>query len=837
MSVNNDKRAVDAVVCELAELPTFPLPQLNADEAAKRLARATRGFVHRTILHIEAQRWKTSRATTLIEEASADTTTLSDAEQRITKFRLRRRAASEAKKRFGKALNPPRYQLAGAAGLGKTQGVVREYRANPALWGYQLEFYVPTIELGRALLTSFNTDAPASMPKAVLLPGRTNGDQSMPPPCERANIVSEVQRRVPNVYKAMCKSADGETCLFYGTCRYIQDRADRAPRVRIMAHAAMTTPQIGELALPDPDLVIVDESCIQPFLRIAKVDLEEFSLFETYYRAGGSDDVNACAEAHASLGGDVAQLLAQPGYLAALHERNGRELYELGSAGFDSLRQSNPNHLVNRLRAAAMAARRPLASLSICPNDTDEEVKSKLAGVPDHISTGVAAALSRIADDLDQGRMQSIGVTVCLENKEETSSMNFRPHVVVHGLKKRNFSNKVPLLLLDADAIPAVNKRLFGDNKQAPLRAIAIRARRCVNVVQCSSSVFSKRGFGINGHRYSRRGSELAARIGKLATVRAQAGPVLTVANKPVRRLLTGENGDKLAISGLLNENLPVTHFGAYTGQDIWKQFQTIVIVGREQPPAAALEAMARCIHADANTPLALTGSYAQARRHYGPADPRSAIIDYHPEPRVQQLLELVRERLSVQAVDRLRLVHRKKAATAIILCSVPLPGLIPDKLAPASRILDGGSKFERALGWGGFLTSNPRVLAACYPELWPTRKGAEQDIAKGYPETPDLLKETLIYADSGFLITAQYRIAPSRKWSKFMFDAGRCQKPQEVIAKAAEVNCAMVEFRGEMKWQMFVELQQGQKATSRVRLPSPAACPPPASLCQSALA
>jgi hypothetical protein len=809
MSASCDNRTTDN---EPVELPPFEPPHMSAVTAGKRLERAVRGFLQRVVQYRRAVLWKQERAAALVEEAIAECVELSEAARKNITFRLRRQAAREAKKKFGKSTRPPRYQVAGAAGLGKTQGLVRGYWANPDLWEYHIEFYVPNVKLAQAVVNSFNTDAPPGMPPALLLQGRTKGDESTPAPCQRADIVAKVEGRVPSVYKAMCKNSKGDTCEFLQSCRYIQDRTDRSPRVRVMAHAAMTTPQVGELSLPKPDLVIVDESCIHSLVRKTNADLEQFSLIETYYRPDAPDDVNACAEGHASLGKELADLFQRLDYLKALRDRNSQELNEqLRRGGLDSLQEKNPKHLVNRLRAAAAAARRPLP-LAVRPGDTDEVVEAKFADAPESGAMGVAAAFSRVADDLDQGRIESIGLRPCLTNEEGSDSQRFTPHVEVYGLKGRNFSNRTPLLLLDADAITEVNQIIFGHSKSAPLKALAFRARRQIEVIQCDSSVFSKRGFGIKGRHCTRRGSELADQIKDLMAEQAKAGEVLTVTNKQVRPLLTGERGKELALFGSLGPKVQVTHFGRFIGQDIWKHFPTAIIVGREQPPAAAIEVLARSIHADSDEPLNLTGSYSRGRRRYGPGEVWSAPFDYHPDRRIQPLLELIRERQIVQAVDRLRLVHRREPATAIILCNLPLPGLVPDKLASASDILDGGSRFERALTRKGFLTSNPWVLAACYPDLWPTPKAAEHDIRARYPETPDLLKESFIYADSGFLISAKFRIAPSRKWSRFIFDPERCSDPQALIAQSAGASISALEFRGSMEWQKFLE-QQSQKA------------------------
>ena len=56
---------------------------------------------------------------------------------------------------------------------------------------------------------------------------------------------------------------------------------------------------------------------------------------------------------------------------------------------------------------------------------------------------------------------------------------------------------------------------------------------------------------------------------------------------KPVADLLRGE---------LADPNIRIAHFGAIRGLDGWKNFDTVIIAGREQPQSLDAENMARCL-------------------------------------------------------------------------------------------------------------------------------------------------------------------------------------------------------------------------------------------------
>ena len=47
--------------------------------------------------------------------------------------------------------------------------------------------------------------------------------------------------------------------------------------------------------------------------------------------------------------------------------------------------------------------------------------------------------------------------------------------------------------------------------------------------------------------------------------------------------------------------------------------------------------------------------------------------VSVHPDPRAQAILEQIRERELLQAIARLRLVHRTKPATVYVLTNIPL--------------------------------------------------------------------------------------------------------------------------------------------------------------------
>ena len=483
--------------------------------------------------------------------------------------------------------------------------------------------------------------------------------------------------------------------------------------------------------------------------------------------------------------------------------------------GFDAPSTSNPALLVNRLRAAASAAAQPTSGVLIVPRDSAEAVRSKLKQLTRNSGRGVAVLLGQLARDLESSRPKSLGIERCLSPDPGYSNGNgdreFMPHIKCHGLKEAIFSENVPLLLLDADADLKLNRQIFCRISRAKtLRSVKIATRRLGTFIQCNYSTFSKSHFLMNGGPATERGTKLAADIKGLAMARAQRKrKVVIFASQAVRRILTGEKGDKLPLYHAIRPDIEVTHFGCFIGQNRWASFDTAIIVGREEPPAIAMERSARAIFSDTpNMRLGFGGGYIQAKRPYSPRNVNWALISTHPDQEVQAFLELYRERQSGQAIDRLRLVHPDQRSPEIFLmCCLPIPGIVPDKLLTAKIIFSGGTRFQRAMDRRGLLTSNAAVLSCLYPDLWETPKAAEHDVRRGYPETPKMLKDNTLYANWGFLVSAQFRVPGQggRKWSKSMFDPERCPYPEMTVRNALKLPpSAIVEFRGP-EWDAFV--------------------------------
>ena len=107
----------------------------------------------------------------------------------------------------------------------------------------------------------------------------------------------------------------------------------------------------------------------------------------------------------------------------------------------------------------------------------------------------------------------------------------------------------------------------------------------------------------------------------------AQGRRVLIGTYKPVAEML------RAALAESPDTKIHVAHFGAIRGLDGWKDFNTVIIAGREQPPPLTVENMARSLFGADPEPLLLTGEYvSQMRGHLVKDGTRTAVTKVSAE-------------------------------------------------------------------------------------------------------------------------------------------------------------------------------------------------------------
>lgn len=133
-------------------------------------------------------------------------------------------------------------------------------------------------------------------------------------------------------------------------------------------------------------------------------------------------------------------------------------------------------------------------------------------------------------------------------------------------------------------------------------------------------------------------------------------------------------------------DNLKFEHFGSLRGSDEYKDFQTIFITGRNQPPQSGVDALARAVWWNDEPPLVhdaagLLGAETETNlpielRGYLTTDPDNLAGVYvrsFSDPRIEILHQQIREAETIQAIARLRLVHSDRAKHIYLLGNLPI--------------------------------------------------------------------------------------------------------------------------------------------------------------------
>jgi hypothetical protein len=156
-------------------------------------------------------------------------------------------------------------------------------------------------------------------------------------------------------------------------------------------------------------------------------------------------------------------------------------------------------------------------------------------------------------------------------------------------------------------------------------------------------------------------------------------------------------------------------HFNALRGLNSLAECDNLVIAGRTEPPALAVEAMARALYPDED--LNLPGAYNWT-------DDNGFMVASHPDPRVDELLRACRESEIIQAIGRLRAVRSPETKRVYLLTHTPTPYTVTR--ARFDQMVLPGELARYMLKTEGLGVLIPEVMAEIMPELWKDARAAK---------------------------------------------------------------------------------------------------------------
>ncbi|WP_210546578.1 hypothetical protein [Rhodoferax sp. PAMC 29310] len=293
---------------------------------------------------------------------------------------------------------------------------------------------------------------------------------------------------------------------------------------------------------------------------------------------------------------------------------------------------------------------------------------------------------------------------------------------------KSNSSNQQSqhIYLLDATASREITEVFFPG-----ARFKEFRAKRKAYVIQCRSSKCSKRSITPANHTTPQSQADATLRLSEIQKL------IDELSANHQSLLVVGP----AAVTGNPSRNTPslvtapphsaLAHFGALRGVDMYKHFDSVLVIGRNEPPTQAVQDLARAMFYDAAVPLKLSDYWiSQPKAYQLKSNPEGVDVDCHIDQRVQAILMQIREAESLQAIDRLRLIHCIEPKLVVLLSNIPLD-LEVDALLTWDELIYGNRLEQAWRGAGLVMPLVPGWLSANHNDLWSTPAAAKKDVQR----------------------------------------------------------------------------------------------------------
>jgi hypothetical protein len=644
---------------------------------------------------------------------------------------------------------PQQLGIRATAGLGKSQKLL-EKLVESFDESRTVDIYVPhhrlADEFASALYRIIDNISPDSGPqiRVQIIRGREHVGDSGTAMCVKADIAAEVARAGHEVWGHLCegygKDGNLEHCEHYHSCSYVAQFQDSSAAVRILTHEYLFIARSARL--PKADAIIIDESFHAKSITEASLGVDRLTAPRPWRRVGGHIQ-----------SADLDELESIAGLV--------RKALEAGAHPRDS------GITIEHCRFAARVESDSFEGLGISPGTPYAEQKRRLSRANYSEVWKLWRFWTALESEVQRdGPLRQIRL-VCDYSDERSREPHDR--LFIYWCRELRVPD-VPVLLLDADLDPIIGRRFF-----KKLEIVDIPVERRAEVIQVLDTVCSRQRLlawaGAPEAELKRAANRLSDVQSLFNVEAAKGGRVLLVTYKPVAERIKAPAG------------CAVEWFGNIRGLDSYKDFDTIIIAGREQPRIHSVEDMARALFADSPLPN-LPGTLSDSIRGYRirNGSQRGSKAAVHPDSRVQALLEQIRERESVQAIDRLRLVHRSRPACVIILSNLVLD-ITVDRLVTWSEIIP--SRIEQAFALRGAILLSPAELSRCFPDLWRSEGATRSEIRRLLAERGVKSLIDILIGKWPPLTLAAYR-KPGQRGSAtraiIRADAGDLQKTLEAV-------------------------------------------------------
>jgi putative DNA primase/helicase len=698
--------AVVALVASAARIPppppTYPAPVLSPEEARASLADAIADFMAAI-----PDYW-------VAVEAAQEAAENADADPDPLDFNI-----------VARATLPPLLGLPVDVGLGKSssaRSAIADLVVSGVLGGRKVVYAVPRHDLGAEQVAAFT----ALGLRAMLWKGRTapdpvphNPDQLMCRDAEAAFDALEIEHPVE---QSCCKVKRGGTlhlCAHYRDCGYQKQKPiAQAADVVVCAHDSLF--HIKPEAIGEVGLLVIDEAFWQSGLRgldgkttLTQDGLEPGRTSLICYEKKGKVDVGATADLVASRGRLWKALqVSEPGVLrVGLLEAVGLTPEEcLHAAGLEHRRMRN----AGLLPGMSPVERRKRIEAVLPPKGEPWAPPGRCATMWQILAEALEVGHDAAGAELTHVRTESGSVrALCLRWR---------------GRMRAGWAGAAPILHLDATLRPELVQTYL------PMIVLGAPVSACqphVRIRQVTGSPTSARALTPKTQAPDR---DRKAAVTRLRDLRAWIEFRARQCHRPGQAVDLLVVGQKAAIDVLRSAGLPprveAVHFNALSGLDRWGGIGGMVVLGRTLPAPRTVELLAMTLtgRVPASNPEETGWWYPMVERRIRLAGGRTAAVamEEHADPIAEAVRWSICEGELIQAIGRGRGVNRTAVNPLEIdlLTDVVLPVTV-DALVAWS---DLRSTRRDLMALAGIVLENAADMAACFPDLWPSREAAKKD-------------------------------------------------------------------------------------------------------------
>ncbi|PCJ68223.1 MAG: hypothetical protein COA62_15785 [Rhodobiaceae bacterium] len=516
-------------------------------------------------------------------------------------------------------------------------------------------------------------------------------------------------------------------CPHYDGCPYIKqfERLQPEGAVGVFTHPYLMIPPVyGERKA---SVVVVDEQTLNVGLKTRSIPVKSFLNEKRYYTA-----VQLLPE---GLSARDREDLLDGCYDAKEHEAMTKRVVHAIKSGVGALRLMREDNItIEALVKLRETERKAIARThDLSPDMTTAELSQKIKDMPKNAMHDAWRLWDAVIREYGVKRDNLMAVHYIPNH--DSNGLRVAEHIQFHYKDEYVRTRGAATLVLDADGTPTLGRAIYGPG----MVTHTINAARVARVYQCTKTEAGNKYLLGEGEKTDSEDRKIAQQKAGLSARRRieslskeiqvrhaddgdgeNTGDVVVMMPKKVR--------DKIAVeTDGPGDGIEHNHFGNVRGNNEYETFKSVLIVGRNQPRVDDIVATTKALFCRDELLVSRVHDWVEQKLKSKDGQERVVKPMTMTDPRCQAVLEMSREKELLQAIDRLRLIHRRadNPGNVYIVSNLILPGLGVDEFFDW-RQGDHGNMKRDALGAhaaqsifdhnDGVMPLSPSVLGACLP-------------------------------------------------------------------------------------------------------------------------